>query len=142
MVGVPDSPLNLPVPIVFTVCQGIQQVVGGTFNVLSIFDRLTLPMLPDGTPPQSVRLQVLTVWTGGRGAFEQVLRVLDSDGREIFGGRTPYTLAGTSHRHYIVALIDLPAAPGVYTLTAGRPELELVRQDFTIELAQLPGSAP
>lgn len=35
MTTVNDGPLNKPVPIIFTVCQGAQQLVDGTFNLLS-----------------------------------------------------------------------------------------------------------
>ena len=137
-----ESFMNLPVPIVFTVCRAVQQLTDGTFNILSIYDRLNFYVLPDGTRPDTVTLQVVTVWTGGQGPFRQLINVLDSDAAPIVPGQAAdFTLASTSSRHYNVALIAIPAKEGVYTITVGRPDMELLRQDFTIGNVPFPGVA-
>lgn len=134
------NPLTLPVPVIFAVCQGVQQLANGAFNLLGIYDRITVYQLPDGTTPDTVTLQVATVWTGGNGRFEQVLRLLNQDGEQVVESRSSFTLAGTSARHVIVAMIAAPAREGVYTFTVGRGEEELLRQDFTIEVVPFPGT--
>lgn len=133
--------LTQPVPIVFTVCKGVQQITDGTFNVLSVFDRVNLYRMPDGSTPQTVTLPTLTVWTGAQGDFRQILRVLDADGNEILSQETDFKLNSTSHRHYVVSVMSMPAAEGVYTLTVGRPDFELLRQDFTVGFVPFPGTA-
>ena len=136
------GPLHLPVPIVFTACQGVQQITGGSFNILSIYDRLTIAVLPDGTPPETVRIQVVTVWTGGQGDFEQILRLRTVDGAQASELRTPFHLNGTSARHYVVSLWEIPACAGIYTMTVARPDMELLRQDFTIEIQAAAAGRP
>lgn len=130
-----------PVPVVFAICQGVQQLASRAINLLGIFDRLTVYRLPDGTAPDAVTLQVVTIWTGGQGEFEQVLRVLDQDGSLVGEARTAFALEGTSHRYYNINLIAIPVREGIYTLTVGRSEEELLRQDFTVEIAPFPGAA-
>jgi hypothetical protein len=138
----PESFMNLPVPIVFTVCRAVQQVTDGTFNILSVYDRLNVYVMPDGTRADTVTLQVVTVWTGGQGSFRQLLNVLNDDGAPVVPEQaTAFTLASTSSRHYNVGLIVIPAKEGVYTITVGRPDLELLRQDFTIGSVPFPGAA-
>ncbi len=132
--------LTRPVPIVFTVCKGVQQIVDGTFNVLSVFDRVNLYRMPDGTVPETVTLPTVTVWTGGQGDFKQILRILNPDGNEILSQETEFQLKSTSQRHYIVSVVSIPAAEGVYTLTVGRPDMELLRQDFTVGFVPFPGT--
>lgn len=51
-----ESFLNQPVPIIFAICQGIQQLANGALNLLGIFDRMTLYRMPDGTAPDAVNL--------------------------------------------------------------------------------------
>lgn len=133
--------LTQPVPVIFAVCQGVQQLADGAFNLLGIFDRMIVFTLPDGTKPDRIVLQVATVWTGGQGDFEQVLRLLDQDGTTVVEARTSFVLTGTSHRHYIISLIGVPAQEGIYTITVGRGAEELLRQDFTIAIAPFPGAA-
>ena len=134
--------LDKPVPIIFAVCEGVQQLANRTFNLLGIFDRLIIYKLPDGTIADNVTLQVITCWTGGRGAFEQVIKVLDQDGQPFIESRSPFTLTGTA-RHFIISQIVVPVRERIYTLTLARVgEDELVRQDFTIEVAAFPGTGP
>ncbi len=130
--------LSQPVPILFAVCQGVQQLANGAINLLGIFDRLVVYRLPDGTLPEVVNLQVVTLWTGGQGNFEQVFRLLNQDGQQILEMRTNFTLRETAHRHLIVNLIAFPAQEGVFTLITGREEVELLRQDFTLVIEPLP----
>lgn len=133
--------LARPVPIVFAVCQGVQQLANGGINLLGIFDRMTVHQLPDGTLPDTVSLQVLTMWTGGQGTFTHVLRLLDQDGRQILETRAGFALPNTSHRHIIVDLIAFPVREGTSTLAVFRGDDELLRQDFTIEVGPFPGTA-
>jgi hypothetical protein len=132
--------LTQPVPIVFTVCKGVQQITDGTFNILSVFDRLSLYRMPDGSTPPVVTLPTVTVWTGGQGNFKQVLTVLDADGAEVAVQESEFQLTSTSHRHYVVGIISVPAKEGVCTLTVGRPDMELLRQDFTVGFVPFPGT--
>ncbi|HTE85312.1 MAG TPA: hypothetical protein VK821_11310 [Dehalococcoidia bacterium] len=134
--------LNQPVPILFAVCQGIQQLAGGALNLLGIFDRLTLYRMPDGTAPDAVNLQLITQWTGGQGDFEHVIRLLDQDGNTIGENRTSFSLPGPSHRHNIQTLMAFPVREGPITIIVCRAEVELLRQDFTIEVQPFPGTAP
>lgn len=133
--------LDKPVPVIFAVCQGVQQLVNGAFNLLGIFDKMSVFRLPDGTAPDAVTIQVVTVWTGGRGDFEQVIRVRDQDATQVAEARTPFSLLVTSARHYIINLINIPAREAIYALTVARAdEEELLRQDFTIVIAPFPGT--
>ena len=134
--------LDKPVPIVFAVVQGIQQLVDRTLNLLSIYDKLIAHKLPDGTLPDSVTIQVVTIWTGGQGDFEQVIQVLDQDAKLIGESKMQFHLPRTSHRFYMVALINMPVRVGIFTLTVARGTDELLRQDFTVEVADFPGTAP
>ena len=47
--------LGRPVPIVFAACQMVQQLSNGAFNLLGIFDKLTLFRLPDGSVADTVQ---------------------------------------------------------------------------------------
>jgi hypothetical protein len=128
--------LDKPVPIIFAVCQGWQQLKNDTWNFLSIFDRMIVRPLPDGTLPDSVTVPVVTSWTGASGSFEQWLQVLDADANKVGEARTPFVLPSTSSRHNIITVMALPPVAGVYTLTVGRPDYEvLLRQDFTLQVA-------
>lgn len=129
--------LSQPVPIIFTCCQGWQQLATGGFNLLGIFDRLTVGRLPDGRSPDAVNLQVVTVWTGGQGEFEQVLRVLDQDGQQVVEARLAFSLPSTSARTILINMLVIPVREGVYTITVGRGQDELLRQDFTLLIGPL-----
>ena len=129
-----------PVPFIFAVCQGVQELANRTFNLLGIFDRLIVFELPDGTKPSAVGLQVVTVWTGGEGEFPHVLRVLDEDANLILEAPGTFRLNDVSQRHYQVNLISFPLREGPLTLTVGRGDEELLRQQFTIEVAPFPGT--
>lgn len=133
--------LSQPNPIIFTVCQGVQQLTNGAFNLLGVYDKMLVSQLPDGTLPDSVTLQVVVVWTGGQGKFEQILRVLDQDAQQIGEVRAKFELASTSARHYAIALLGMPIKEGILTLTVARGDgEELLREDFTIEVVPFPGS--
>lgn len=134
--------LNQPVPILFAVCQGIQQLANGSLNLLGIFDRMMLYRMPDGSAPDAVNLQVATQWTGGQGDFEHALDLLDLDGDRVLQARVQFTLPGPSHRHTVMNLIAFPAREGIFTLVVSRGPDELLRQNFTIEVAPFPGTAP
>ena len=137
-----DGPLNRPLPIVFAVSRGIQQLTDGSLNILSVYDRLNVMQMPDGTRAETVTLQVACCWTGGNGAFTQVLRFLDADGHQIAEQQTDFTLPDVVHRHWVIALVTIPSTDGVYTIAVGRSDQELLRQSFTIGTMIAPGTAP
>lgn len=126
--------LNAPVPIVFAACQLVQRLDTGALNVLGIFDTFTIGRLADGSLPDLISIEVVTVWTGGQGEFEQVIRLRDQDSREIAEARTLFTLSTTSQRHSIVVRLPVPGRAEVWALTVARGEVELLRQDFTTQM--------
>jgi hypothetical protein len=132
--------LDKPLPIIFAVCQGVQQLTNGAFNLLGVFDKITVYKLPDGTRPDAFTVQIVTAWTGGRGDFEEVIGVLDEDGNRVGEARTAFALPATNHRHYNISVMALPAKEGILTLTVARADEELLRQDFTVEVAEFPGA--
>lgn len=134
----PMTPLTLPVPIIFTVAMGFQQLANGAINVLGIYDRLTVGRLPTGETPEAVSINVYTQWTGGVGEFEQKLEVLDEDGARILEARAPFALPITSARAAIVAVLVVPARAGIYSMILSRGDDELLRQDFTLAVADSP----
>lgn len=135
------DPLSLPVPVIFAFAQAAQPLASGALNIIGIFDKMTLYRGPDGETPESVTIPIVTVWTGGRGDFEQVLRVLDEDGGLLIEARQPFSLAGTSSRHWIQSLLAFPVKEGVMTVILCRGGEELLRQDFTLLVADFPGTA-
>jgi hypothetical protein len=130
--------LGKPVPIVFAVCQGWQELRNGTFNLLGMFDKMMLRRLPDGSLPNRVALPIFSTWTGGVGDFEQVITILNQDGSVILSHPTKFHLTSTSHRHNIVAQLAFAPVEGAITITIGRPDQELLRQDFTFEVEAAP----
>lgn len=130
--------LTQPVPIVFAVVQGYQRLDDGTFNLLGIFDRMTIGVPAGENVPAGLGIQIVTVWTGGRGDFVQTLRILDQDGNEVGGAQTPCSLTGTSARHILLATVVIPVRAGSVTIMVGRGDEELLRQDFTVEVQQAP----
>ena len=68
-------------------------------------------------------------------------RMLDQDANLIGTIRTPFSLPGPSVRHNIQNLVAIPVREGIITLIVCRGEEELLRQDFTIEIAPFPGAA-
>lgn len=135
--------LTKPFPIIFAFCQAIQQLADGAINLLGIYSGLTVWIMPDGTRADVINVPVVTVWTGGLGEFEQVIRVRDQEGQIVAEMRFAFALKGTSDRHTIAGLMALPVREGPHTVTVSRgdDDEELSRQDFVITIAPFPGTA-
>lgn len=65
---------------------------------------------------------------------------MDQDGGMILEARQSFELASTSVRQYNINLVTFPLHAGVITMTIGRGDEELLRQDFTIEVQPFPGT--
>lgn len=127
--------LGKPLYTVFAICELIRPPESGGFDLIGLYDTLVVPkLLEGGFRPSFIPVPVATVWTGGVGAFEQTIALLDEDGGTIMSKTTPFALQSTSERKYLGTVFTIEPRAGTYTLVLSRGSEELARQDFRLLL--------
>src|SRR5262245_44112022 len=100
-----------PRPIIACICSDFQQVAGGGFNLIRIYDSINVPR-PEGFPtdqPLPVVVRAVTCWTEGIGQHTHQLRLLDQDAEPVVTSpQVSFTLPDFNERYWILDQIIIP----------------------------------
>jgi hypothetical protein len=102
-----------PAIVVTILCDDVRQELGGKISLMGLFETISAPSFPMMHP----RFAIMTEWTGGRGEFTSVIRVLAPDQSTVLSeSSTRFTLYQEAQRHREVSfrLNTTFRSPGTY----------------------------
>lgn len=102
-----------PALVVTILCDDVRQEVGGKISLMGLFETISSPSFPMMHP----RFAIMNEWTGGRGDFSSLIRILAPDQRSILSeSETRFTLYQEPQRHREISfrLNTTFPAPGTY----------------------------
>jgi hypothetical protein len=102
-----------PALAVTILCDDVRQEVGGKISLMGLFETISAHSFPMMHP----RFAIMNEWTGGRGEFTSVIRLLAPDQRSVLSQtETHFTLFQENQRHREVSfrLNTAFTSPGTY----------------------------
>jgi len=102
-----------PALVMTILCDDVRQELGGKISLMGLFETISAPSFPTMHP----RFAILNEWTGGRGDFTSVIRLLTPDQSTVLSeSETRFTLYQETQRHREISfrLNSTFKSPGTY----------------------------
>jgi len=102
-----------PSLVLTILCDDVRQELGGKISLMGLFETINAPSFPTMHP----RFAVMNEWSGGRGEFTSVVRLLAPDQSTVLSeSSTRFTLFQEAQRHREISfrLNTTFKSPGTY----------------------------
>jgi len=77
-------------------CDDVRQELGGKYSLMGLFENITAHSFPAAHP----RFAIVNEWSGGRGEFTVIIRLLAPDKEQVLSeSETRINLFSEKHRH-------------------------------------------
>jgi len=113
-------------------CDDVRQEVGGKFSLMGLFEGISAPVFPVVHP----RFAVWCEWTGGRGEFTAMVRLIAPDGTTVLSSsESRFALHSETQRHRDVSVRFNTAfpSPGTYWIDVLIDGAQAVRMPLPVQ---------